>query len=246
MGGQHPPPTKKAFRPLQASTTHVGADSISAREGLRLPHTTMGPLGSTRPLQRKPSGSLQASTLTRRGGFHIRPGRLAAAAHNHGWAAPAPTKKAPAPGRCRHRPHVGADSISAREGLRLPHTTMGGQHPLQRKPSGLQASTLTRRGGFHIRPGRQHQPWVGSTRPLRKSLPGRCRHRPSHVGRIPYPPGKACGCRTQPWVGSTRPLQRKPSGSLQASTLTRRGGFHIRPGRLAAAAHNQGWAAPAP
>ena len=34
------------------------------------------------------------------------------------------------PGRCRHRPsHVGADSISAREGLRLPHTTMGGQHP---------------------------------------------------------------------------------------------------------------------
>ncbi len=27
------------------------------------------------------------------GGFHIRPGRLAAAAHNHGWATPAPYKE---------------------------------------------------------------------------------------------------------------------------------------------------------
>ena len=195
---------------------------------------------------KKSHGSLQASTLTRRGGFHIRP-----------------------------------------EGLRLPHTTMGGQHPpLQRKPSGsLQAST-TRRGGFHIRPGRlaaaAHNHGWAAPAPYKESLPGRCRHRPSHVGadsisareglRLPHttmggqhpPPTKkafrvvagidhthvgadSISARegTQPWVGSTRPLQRKPSGSLQAST-TRRGGFHIRPGRLAAAAHNHGWAAPAP
>ena len=191
MGGQHPPPTKKAFRVVAGIDHTRRADSISAREGLRLPHTTMGGqhppptkkslpgrcrhrphvgadsisareglgcrtqpwVGSTRPLQRKPSGDsvpgVQASTtridqhppLQRkpgsvqarpRGGFHIRPGRLAAAAHNHGWAAPAPYKES-LPGRCRHRPHVGADSISAREGLRC-----------------------------------RTQPWVGSTRPYKE------------------------------------------------------------------------------
>ena len=45
-----------------------------------------------------------------------------------------------------------------------------------------------------------HQSPGGDSFPRWGSLPG----------RIPYLPGKACGCRTQPWVGSTRPLQRIP------------------------------------